>query len=110
MFDNRAPINRKFKRKKAEEFAFQLFKKYGFRDTKYQGFQVEAWARDTVTLSVAPPKSDDFREIPVVSLALTPVESKIQGTIVDCGNGLDTDFEAKKNLFAARLFWQTSAW
>ena len=23
--------------KKAEEFAFQLFKKYGFRDTKYQG-------------------------------------------------------------------------
>ena len=89
--------------KKAEEFAFQLFKKYGFRDTKYQGFQVEAWARDTVTLSVAPPKSDDFREIPVVSLALTPVESKIQGTIVDCGNGLDTDFEAKKDLVRGKV-------
>ncbi len=89
--------------KKAEEFAFQLFKKYGFRDTKYQGFQVEAWARDTVTLSVAPPKSDDFREIPVVSLALTPVESKLQGTIVDCGNGLDTDFEAKKELVRGKV-------
>ncbi len=89
--------------KKAEEFAFQLFKKYGFRDTKYQGFQVEAWARDTVTLSVAPPKSDDFREIPVVSLALTPVESKIQGSIVDCGNGLDTDFEAKKELVRGKV-------
>jgi hypothetical protein len=49
--------------KKAEEFAYQLFKSYGFRDTKYEGFQVEAWARDTVTLSVAPPKSDDFRDI-----------------------------------------------
>ncbi len=89
--------------KKAEDFAFQLFKKYGFRDTKYQGFQVEAWARDTVTLSVAPPKSDDFREIPVVSLALTPVESKIQGTIVDCGNGLDSDFESKKELVRGKV-------
>ena len=89
--------------KKAEEFAFQLFKKYGFRDTKYQGFQVEAWARDTVTLSVAPPKSDDFREIPVVSLALTPVESKIQGQIVDCGNGLDADFAAKKDLVKGKI-------
>jgi len=89
--------------KKAEEFAFQLFKKYGFRDTKFQGFQVEAWARDTVTLSVAPPKSDDFRDIPVVALALTPVESKIQGQIIDCGNGLDTDFEAKKDLVKGKI-------
>jgi hypothetical protein len=89
--------------KKAEEFAFKLFKEYGFRDVKYQGFQVEAWARDTVTLSVAPPKSDDFREIPVVSLALTPVEANIQGTIVDVGNGLDANFEEKKDLVKGKV-------
>lgn len=89
--------------KKAEDFAFQLFKKYGFRDTKYQGFQVEAWARETVTLSVAPPKSDDFRDIQVVSLALTPVEAKIQGQIIDCGNGLDADFSAKKELLTGKV-------
>ena len=89
--------------KKAEEFAYKLFKEYGFRDVKYQGFQVEAWARDTVTLSVAPPKSDDFREIPVVSLALTPVEANIQGTIVDVGNGLDTNFEEKKDLVKGKV-------
>ena len=89
--------------KKAEEFAFKLFKEYGFRDVKYQGFQVEAWARDTVTLSVAPPKSDDFREIPVVSLALTPVEANIQGTIVDVGNGLDANFEEKKELVKGKV-------
>ena len=69
--------------KKAEEYVYKMFKDYGFRDVKYQGFQVEAWARDTVTLSVAPPKSDDFREIQVVSLAMTPVEANIQGAIVD---------------------------
>jgi Zn-dependent M28 family amino/carboxypeptidase len=89
--------------KKAEEYVYKMFKDYGFRDVKYQGFQVEAWARDTVTLSVAPPKSDDFREIQVVSLAMTPVEANIQGTIVDVGNGLDADFESKKELVKGKV-------
>ena len=84
------------KGKKAEEYAFKLLKEYGFKDTKFQGFQVEAWARDTVTLSIAPPKSDDFREVPVVSLAMTPVDANIQGTIVDLGNGLDSDYVGKE--------------
>jgi len=82
--------------KKAEEFAFNLFKKYGYRDTKYQGFQVESWSRDTVTLSIGPPKSDNIVDVPVVSLAMTPVEAKINGTIIDAGNGLDEDFEKIK--------------
>ena len=84
------------KGKKAEEYAFRLLKEYGFKDTKFQGFQVEAWARDTVTLSIAPPKSDDFREVPVVSLAMTPVDANIQGTLVDLGNGLDADYADKE--------------
>lgn len=83
------------KGKKAEEYASYLLKKYGFKDTKFQGFQVEAWARDTVTLSIAPPKSDDFRDVPVVSLAMTPVDANIQGTIVDLGNGLDSEYAGK---------------
>lgn len=83
------------KGKKAEEYAFRLLKEAGFKDTKFQGFQVEAWARDTVTLSIAPAKSDDFREVPVVSLAMTPVDANIQGTIVDLGNGLDADYVGK---------------
>ena len=84
------------KGKKAEEYVFKLLKEYGFKDTKFQGFQVEAWARETVTLSIAPRKSDDFREVPVVSLAMTPVEAIIQGTIVDLGNGLDSDYIGKE--------------
>ncbi|RVU25655.1 M20/M25/M40 family metallo-hydrolase [Sandaracinomonas limnophila] len=83
--------------KKAEEYAYNLFKKYGFRDTKYQGFQVEAWARDTVTLQIGPPKSDNIKDVKVVSLAMTPVEANINGSIIDAGNGLDEDFEKIKN-------------
>lgn len=81
---------------KAEEYAFQLLKSYGFTDVSFQPFEVEAWMRDTVTLSIAPGSSDNFREVPVVSLAHSPVESNLQGEIVDVGNGLEEDFEAIK--------------
>jgi carboxypeptidase Q len=62
----------------------------------YQPFEVEAWMRDTVTLSIAPGSSDNFRDVPVVSLAHSPVESNLQGQIVDVGNGLEEDFEANE--------------
>ncbi|MCE6990578.1 M28 family peptidase [Dyadobacter sp. CY323] len=81
---------------KAEEYAFKLLKSYGFTDVVYQPFEVEAWMRDTVTLSIAPGSSDNFRDVPVVSLAHSPVESNLKGEIVDVGNGLDEDFAAVK--------------
>ncbi|TLV00227.1 M28 family peptidase [Dyadobacter luticola] len=81
---------------KAEEYAFKLLKSYGFTDVAYQPFEVEAWMRDTVTLSIAPGSSDNFRDVPVVSLAHSPVEANLQGEIVDVGNGLEEDFEAVK--------------
>ncbi len=79
--------------KKAEEFAMALLKSYGLHNTKYHPFQVEAWSRDTVSLQIAPDNSDDFRNVQVTALASTPVESNIQGKIIDCGNGLPEDFE-----------------
>lgn len=82
-----------FNGKRVEEYAYNLFKSYGFRDVKYQGFQVEAWARDTVTLAIAPNKSDNFRDVEVVALAMTPLEAKVAGSIVDVGNGLEPDFK-----------------
>ena len=33
--------------KKAEEFAHNLLKSYGFQNVKYHPFQVMAWSRDT---------------------------------------------------------------
>jgi hypothetical protein len=82
--------------KKAEEYAFNLFKKYGFSNTKYQPFVVESWSRDTVSLTLVPEKSDNYVDYEVVALAHSPVSSHITGKIVDCGDGLEEDFEKVK--------------
>lgn len=79
--------------KKAEEYTFNLFKKYGFKQVKYQSFEVEAWMRDTVFLEIAPRKSDNFRECKVVALSHSPVNVQLKAGIVDVGNGMEKDFE-----------------
>ncbi|WP_044173062.1 M20/M25/M40 family metallo-hydrolase [Flectobacillus major] len=89
--------------KKAEEYVHNLLKSYGFKDVKYQPFQVEAWSRDTVSLSIAPRKSDNFRDVEVVSLAMTPVEAKVTSEIVDVGNGLEVDFQAVKDKLPGKI-------
>ena len=89
--------------KRAEEYTYNLLKSYGIKDVKYQPFQVEAWSRDTVTLAIAPRKSDNFQDIEVVALAMTPVESKIKGDIVDVGNGLEPDFQAVKEQLKGKI-------
>lgn len=82
--------------KKAEEFALKLLKEYGFSDVKYMPFEVESWARDTVSLAIVPRNSDNFRDVPVVALAHSPVSSHVKAAIVDCGDGLEDDFEKVK--------------
>jgi carboxypeptidase Q len=88
---------------RAEEYAYKLLKSYGFSDVVYQPFEVEAWMRDTVTLSIAPGNSDNFRDVEVVALAHSPVDAKIQGEIIDVGNGLPEDFEAVKENIKGRV-------
>lgn len=88
---------------KAELYAFNLLKKYGYTDVKFQSFEVESWMRDTVTLDVVPNKSDNFRTVPVVALAHSPVQAKVSGPIVDVGNGLEEDFEAVKNKIRGKV-------
>ncbi|MBC7920691.1 MAG: M28 family peptidase [Ferruginibacter sp.] len=87
---------------RAEQYAHDLLRSYGL-DVKFVPFEVEAWSRDTVTLSVGPPKSDNLRVIPVVSLAHSPVKATLQGDIVDAGNGLESDFEAVKDQVKGRI-------
>ena len=88
---------------KAEAYAYNLFKRYGFTDVKYQPFEVEAWSRDTVTLSVAPRSSDNIHDFEVVSLAHAPVKANLQGEIVDLGNGLEVNFEALKDQVRGKI-------
>ncbi|WP_367914584.1 M28 family peptidase [Leadbetterella sp. DM7] len=82
--------------KKAEEYALNLLKSYGYTDARFQEFNVEAWARDTVSLSLVPENSDNFVDYEVVALAHSPVSSHITAKIVDVGDGLESDFEAVK--------------
>jgi carboxypeptidase Q len=82
--------------KKAEEFALNLFKQHGFKDAKFMPFIVESWARDTVSLSLVPENSDNFVDFEVVALAHSPVSSHLSAKIVDCGDGLESDFEKVK--------------
>jgi len=90
--------------KRAEEYAFDLLKSYEIKDVKYQPFQVESsWSRDTVTLAIAPRKSDNFQDIEVIALAMTPIESTIKGDIVDVGNGLEPDFQAVKEKLKGKI-------
>lgn len=88
---------------KAETYAYNLLQGYGIRDVKYQPFQVETWARDTVTLAIAPRKSDNFQDIPVVALAHSPLEANVSADLVDVGDGLETDFEAQKDKVKGRM-------
>ncbi|MFN8353926.1 MAG: M20/M25/M40 family metallo-hydrolase [Spirosomataceae bacterium] len=90
--------------RRAEEFAYNLLRKYGYgTDARYHTFEVESWMRDTVTLVVVPNKSDNYRDVPVVALAHSPVDAKVKGAIVDVGNGLEADFEAVKDKVKGKI-------
>lgn len=88
---------------KAEQYAFNLLKKYGYTDVKFQPFEMEAWMRDTVILEVVPNKSDNFRTVPVVALAHSPIRARVNGAIVDVGNGLEEDFETVKSKIKGKI-------
>lgn len=88
---------------KAEQYAFNLFKQYGYKDVKFQSLEVDAWQRDTVTLDIVPDKSDNFHDVPVVALAHSPIQATVKSGIVDVGNGLEEDFEAVKDNLKGKI-------
>jgi len=73
---------------KAEEYTYNKFKEFGFEDVAYQTFEVEAWARDQVSLEI------NNAAIKVVTLGHSPVKAEVTGEIVDMGNGLEADYTA----------------
>ena len=72
----------------AEAYMYEKFRSYGFEDVAYQPFEVEAWSRGDVSLSL------DGVIIPVVTLGHSPVVSSVSGQVVDMGNGLAMDYLA----------------
>lgn len=79
--------------KRAEEFAYKLLKSYGFRNVRYQPFEVESWSRGSLQVTIgADMQSQGI--IKSVALAHSPVASDVNLELVDMGNGLEEDYAA----------------
>lgn len=76
---------------KAEEYTYNKFKEYGFDDVKYLEFEVKAWSRGDIAVEI------DGAPLPAVTLGHAPLEADVTGTLVDMGNGLETDYSANPN-------------
>lgn len=79
--------------KKAEEFAFNLLKSYGFDNVRYQPFEVESWSRGTLNLSLGN-SLETQQNYKSVSLAHSPVSADINLEVIDMGNGVEDDYAA----------------
>jgi hypothetical protein len=77
--------------KKAEEFAFNLLKSYGYTDVRYQPFEVESWSRGTLAVKIGSDAAN-LQAYKSVSLAHSPVKVNITEELVDMGNGLEEDY------------------
>jgi len=77
--------------KKAETFAYNLLKSYGFKDVKYQPFEVESWSRGTLTVKIGS-DLNNLQNVKSVSLAHAPVKANVKLELVDMGNGLEEDY------------------
>lgn len=84
---------------KAEQMAYQLFRKAGFQDVIFQPFEMKTWQRDSVFLEVVPYNSDNYIDFKAVALAHTPILSSINAQIIDLKNGMPEDFK----LFEGKL-------
>lgn len=82
---------------KAEEYAYNKFKEYGFEDVQYQEFEVEAWSRGDISVEI------DGQKVPAVTLGHSPVIADVTGDVVDMGNGLDADYQAKPGAVKDKL-------
>lgn len=89
--------------KLAEEYASNLLQNYGYKNTRFQSFEVTSWSRNQVSLSVVPANSDNFHDVDVVALAHSPVSSHVTAKIIDCGDGLINDFEKVKELLPGNV-------
>jgi carboxypeptidase Q len=74
---------------KAEKYTYNKFKEYGFDDVAYQEFEVNSWSRGTIQVLI------DGDAVPSVTLAHSPVAADMEGEVIDMGNGLEKDYEAK---------------
>ncbi|TAF56776.1 MAG: M28 family peptidase [Sphingobacteriia bacterium] len=79
--------------KKAEDYVYQLLKSYGFKDVRYQPFEVESWSRGTLSVRIGP-LGQTGQTYKAVTLAHSPVKADVDLLLADMGNGLEEDYMA----------------
>lgn len=77
--------------KKAEQYAFDLLKSYGYTQLKFQPFEVESWSRGTIKVQLIS-ADNSTRELKSVALAHSPVKVNETAALIDMGNGLEEDY------------------
>ncbi len=77
--------------KKAEQFAYDLLRSYGYKDVRFQPFEVESWSRGTLSVTIGPDEKN-MQPVKSVTLAHSPVKSDVVLEVVDMGNGLEEDY------------------
>ncbi|WP_245586383.1 M28 family peptidase [Olivibacter sitiensis] len=77
--------------KKAEQYAFDLLKSYGFDDVRFQPFTAESWSRGTLEVLIGE-ENNNMLPFKAVTLAHSPVSSQVEAEIVDMGNGVEADY------------------
>ena len=60
---------------KVEQFVFDKFIKYGFEDVSFQEFEVEAWSRESISMTLT--DNEQTAELSAVSLGHSPVEASV---------------------------------
>ena len=82
---------------KAEEYTYNKFKEYGFDDVQYQDFEVVAWSRDKIAVTI------DGDSVKAVTLGQSPVSADVTGELVDMGNGLAADYDARPEAVKGKI-------
>ena len=87
---------------KAEAYAYNLLKSYGFKNVRYQPFEVESWSRGSLTVKIGNNLSN-LQPVKSVSLAHSPVAADVALEVVDMGNGLDEDYAKDPSKVAGKI-------
>lgn len=88
--------------KKAETYAYNLLKSYGFTNLRYQPFEVESWSRGNLAVSIGS-DTNHLSLVKSVSLAHSPVKADLSNEVVDMGNGLEVDYQANPDKVKGKI-------
>jgi hypothetical protein len=87
--------------KKAEQYAYDLLKSYGFTNIRFQPFEVESWSRGSLEVRIG--SGNNLKPIKSVSLAHSPVAADINLEVVDMGNGVEDDYAANPDKVKGKI-------